>query len=287
VKVGIVGSGNIGLDLMYKLQRQPRLELVGVAGRSAASSGLALARSLGYTTTHEGLERLLDLEPGIELVFDSTSAKGHYANFAVMQARGIQCVNMTPALTGPKVVPVVNMLDHLDAPAINLITCGAQAVTPIVAAISRVAHTTYAEIVATLASKSAGPGTRQNIDEYTIATAEGLVEVGGADKGKAIIILNPAEPPIMMRNTVHARVDGGSPSEFVDSIDAMVAEVARYVPGYRLRARPIFRDDLVTVFIEVEGAGDYLPKYAGNLDIMTSAGIRIAEFIEQRRGVAA
>jgi acetaldehyde dehydrogenase len=287
VKVGIVGSGNIGMDLMYKLQRRPGLELVGVAGRSAGSSGLALARSHGYTVTDEGLERLLDLEPGIELVFDATSAKGHYANFAVLQARGIQCVNMTPARTGPKVVPSVNMMEHLDAPAINLITCGAQAVTPMVAAISRVAHTPYAEIVATIASKSAGPGTRQNIDEYTIATADGLVEVGGADKGKAIIILNPADPPIMMRNTVHARVDGGTQREFIESIEAMTAAVAHYVPGYRLKVPPLFRDDLVTVFIEVEGAGDYLPTYAGNLDIMTSAGVRVAELIEERGTAAA
>jgi acetaldehyde dehydrogenase len=178
------------------------------------------------------------------------------------------------------------MGDHLDAPVINLITCGAQAVTPIVAAISKVAHVPYAEIVATLASKSAGPGTRANIDEYTVATAEGLVEVGAADAGKAIIILNPADPPIMMRNTINVRLDGGSEAEVIGAIEGMAADVVRYVPGYRLKGRPLFRDDLVTVFVEVEGAGDYLPRYAGNLDIMTAAGVRVAELIDQQ-GTAA
>lgn len=288
LRVGIIGSGNIGTDLMYKVARHAELALVGMAGIDPGSDGLARARHLGVPTTDQGLAGLLSLAPDVDLVFDATSAKAHLANMRLLAGTHVACVNMTPAITGPKVVPSVNLGDHLDAGAVNLITCGAQATVPIVAAISSVATVTYAEIVSTVASTSAGPGTRQNIDEFTIATAGALCEVGGAAAGKAIIILNPAVPPVLMRNTIYARSPSFDPDEVLRSIAAMVARVQAYVPGYRLKVPPVVDHGQVTVFVEVEGAGDYLPPYAGNLDIMTSAGIRVAELIrEQRMSLAA
>ena len=283
LRVGIVGSGNIGTDLMYKVARHQQLALVGMAGIDPGSDGLARARQLGFPTTDQGLAGLLSLAPDVDLVFDATSAKAHLANMRLLAGTRITCVNMTPAITGPKVVPSVNLGYHLDATAVNLITCGAQATVPIVAAISSAATVTYAEIVSTVASRSAGPGTRQNIDEFTIATAEALCEVGGAAAGKAIIVLNPATPPILMRNTVYVRSTSFDPDEVLRNIAAMVARVQAYVPGYRVKVPPVIEGELITVILEVEGAGDYLPPYAGNLDIMTSAGIRVAELILERR----
>jgi acetaldehyde dehydrogenase len=268
---------------MYKVARHRQLALVGMAGIDPGSDGLARARHLGFPTTDKGLAGLLSLAPDVDLVFDATSAQAHLANMRLLAGTPITCVNMTPAITGPKVVPTVNLADHLGSAAVNLITCGAQATVPIVAAISSATTVTYAEIVSTVASRSAGPGTRQNIDEFTVATAQALCEIGGAAAGKAIVILNPAVPPILMRNTVYARSTSFDANEVLRSIAAMVVRVQAYVPGYRLKVPPIVEDGLITVFLEVEGAGDYLPPYAGNLDIMTAAGIRVAELILERR----
>jgi acetaldehyde dehydrogenase (acetylating) len=275
--VGVVGSGNIGTDLMLKLRRSDSLTLAGVAGIDPESEGLALARSHGFIGTSEGLADLLDAAPGIEAVFDATSAGAHAGHAEILAARGIRSIDLTPAALGPAVVPDVNANQHLDAPDINLITCGAQATVPIVAALAEVGEVEYAEMISTLASKSAGPGTRANIDEFTLATARSLEVVGGAAEGKALIVLNPADPPILMRNTVYARIHA-DPRELLASIERRVEQVARYVPGYRLAAPPMLDNpEEVTVMLEVEGAGDYLPPYAGNLDIMTSAAVRLAE----------
>jgi acetaldehyde dehydrogenase len=277
MRVGIVGSGNIGTDLMKKLTRNEALSLAGVAGIDPESEGLAQAREAGFIGTAEGLEALLDADPGIEAVFDATSAHAHAHHAEVLAARGVRSIDLTPAALGPLVVPGVSDAAALDAPDVNLITCGAQATVPIVAALSDVAEVSYAEMISTLASKSAGPGTRANIDEFTQTTGRSLEAVGGAGRGKALIVLNPAEPPILMKNTVYARTDG-DPAELDAAIRRRVEEVAEYVPGYRLAAEPMLDDPgRVTVMLEVEGAGDYLPKYAGNLDIMTSAAIRVAE----------
>ena len=266
LRVGILGSGNIGTDLMHKIGRSPQLELVAVVGIDPASEGLAMARDRGAWTTDGGLEAFLVDGPPVDLVFDATSAHSHVAHAQRLAAAGIRCIDLTPAALGPAVVPDV-----------NLVTCGAQAVVPLVAALSAVGEVPYAEMVSTVASRSAGPGTRQNIDEFTIATARSLERLGGADRGKAIIILNPAEPPLMMRNTLYAEMPDADPAEAVAAVHAAVERVAAYVPGYRLKAEPLVADGVVTVFIEVEGAGDYLPPYAGNLDIMTSAAVRVAE----------
>lgn len=277
ISVAIVGSGNIGTDLLYKIARNPVLRLVGVAGIDPASDGLACARDLGYTTTPDGLEALLDLVPEIDLVFDATSASAHRAHSLLLADRGIRCVDLTPAALGPSVVPEVNLDDHLDAPEVSLVTCGAQATVPIVAALAAAFPVPYAEMVSTVASRSAGPGTRQNIDEFTIATARSLEELGGAETGKAIIILNPADPPILMRNTVYVRSPDIDRERALAAVGHAVESVSRYVPGYRLAAEPLVDGDRIAVTVEVEGAGDYLPAYAGNLDIMTAAAIRVAE----------
>ena len=276
-RVGIVGSGNIGTDLLYKLRRNPSLELAGVAGVDPDSDGLARARALGVTATHDGLERLLELEPGIELVFDATSARAHLTHSSLLAEHGIRCVDLTPAALGPPVVPTVNLAEHLDAPEVSLVTCGAQATVPIVAALAERFPIPYAEMVSTVASRSAGPGTRQNIDEFTIATARSLESLGRAGRGKAIIILNPADPPILMRNTVYARSPELEREAALEAVDRTVEEVSRYVPGYRLAAEPAIDGDRIAVVLVVEGAADYLPSYAGNLDIMTSAAVRVAE----------
>ena len=280
VKVAVLGSGNIGTDLMIKLGRSELLELTAVIGIDPQSDGLRRARELGYAGVDTGIDGFL-ADPTLEadIVFDATSAKAHLYNAKVLKEAGIKVIDMTPAAVGPYVCAAVNIEDHLDKDNINLITCGGQATIPMVHAVNRVAPVEYAEIVATIASKSAGPGTRANIDEFTETTSRAIEVVGGAKKGKAIMILNPAEPPIMMRDTVYTLVEDGKMDEAAirQSIAEMEKVVQSYVPGYRLRTEAIFDGNKVTIFLEVEGAGDYLPVYAGNLDIMTSAGVRIAE----------
>ena len=282
VKCAIVGSGNIGTDLLFKLRHDPYLEVVLVVGIDPASEGLAIARRFGVQTTDEGIEGFKKLHGGIDIVFEATSAAVHKANAPVYKKLGKIAIDLTPAAVGPIVVPYVNVGDVLDLPNVNLGTCGAQATAPIMHAISRVTKVPYGEIVATIASKSAGPGTRQNIDEFTQTTARTLVEVGGAQRGKAIIVLNPAEPPIMMKNTVFAAVESVDREAIVASIEDAVAGVQQYVPGYRLRTDPVFDENRVTVFVEVEGAGAYLPKYAGNLDIETAAAVKVGQEFAKR-----
>ncbi|KQW47408.1 acetaldehyde dehydrogenase (acetylating) [Nocardioides sp. Root1257] len=305
-KVAIIGSGNIGTDLMIKVLRTSKhLEMGAMVGIDPASDGLARAARLGVPTTAEGVDGLVAL-PGfdeIDIVFDATSAKAHEHHAARLTPYGKRLVDLTPAALGPYVVPAVNLDDHLDAVDVNMVTCGGQATIPVVAAIARVVPVPYAEIVTSIASKSAGPGTRANIDEFTETTSAAIVSVGGAAAGKAIIVLNPAEPPLIMRDTVLCLVDAPDASmhdEVRASIEKMVADVAAYVPGYRLKqqvqitaippdqpvhtlagptARPTHQ---VSVFLEVEGAAHYLPAYAGNLDIMTSAALQVAERIAAR-----
>ncbi|MEU6083245.1 acetaldehyde dehydrogenase (acetylating) [Streptomyces sp. NPDC047108] len=298
-KVAIIGSGNIGTDLMIKLIRlSETLEVTAMAGIDPGSDGLARAQRLGVATTHLGVEGLVAMDgfDEVAVVFDATSAAAHRHNSAVLAAHGTTVVDLTPAAIGPYVVPPVNLDAHLDAPDLNMVTCGGQATVPIVAAVSRVTPVRYAEIVASIASRSAGPGTRANIDEFTETTARALEEVGGAAKGKAVIVLNPAEPPLIMRDTVYCVVGDCDHEAVVTSVERMVGEVAAYVPGYRLKQdvqiRPVAPDDpladiggpghLVSVFLEVEGAAHYLPAYAGNLDIMTSAALRVAERLATR-----
>ncbi|MGY0500359.1 acetaldehyde dehydrogenase (acetylating) [Nocardia sp. FBN12] len=310
IKVAVIGSGNIGTDLMIKVLRtSAHLEMGAMVGIDSASDGLARAARFGIPITAEGVEGLVAM-PGfdeIEIVFDATSAKAHLANEARLRPFGKRMIDLTPAAIGPYVVPAVNADDHVDAPNVNMVTCGGQATIPIVAAVSRVAHVAYAEIVASIASKSAGPGTRANIDEFTETTSAAIVSVGGARRGKAIIVLNPAEPPLVMRDTVFCLVDAPDPvvhEQIRQSIREMVADVAAYVPGYRLEQQvqiteipadqpvhTLFADGRhpthqVSVFLAVEGAAHYLPAYAGNLDIMTSAGLQIAERIAQRKELA-
>ena len=280
LKAAIIGSGNIGTDLMVKLGRSEHLELTAVIGIDPQSDGLRRAKEAGYAGIDTGIDGFL-ADPNLEadIIFDATSAKAHIYNDKVCQERGIKMIDLTPAAIGPYVSPAVNIDEHLNKNNINMITCGGQATIPMVAAINRVANVVYGEIVATISSKSAGPGTRANIDEFTETTSQAIEVVGGADKGKAIIILNPAEPPIMMRNTVYALVEEGKMNEQAirESIAEMEKTVQSYVPGYHLRTEPIFEGNKVTVLIEVKGAGDYLPEYSGNLDIMTSAAVRVAE----------
>jgi acetaldehyde dehydrogenase len=297
-KVAILGSGNIGTDLMYKLLKDPSsdLELGLFAGIDADSDGLRRARDLGIPTSHAGIQTILE-DSSLRIVFDATSAKAHVRHAKLLEDAGRIAVDLTPAARGPYVVPPVNLGAHLDAPNVNLITCGGQATIPMVYAVSQVTPVAYAEMVSTIASKSAGVGTRQNIDEFTWNTAKGLEVIGGARCGKAIIILNPAEPAILMRNTVYIVPEAKDFDEaaLVKSLEAMEAKVAQYVPGYRLKNAPIIetRDTplgqrrVVIVMLEVEGAGDYLPKYAGNLDIMTAAAKRVGEVLAQRQAVSA
>jgi len=281
LKVAIIGPGNIGTDLMCKVLRSRRLELAMLAGIIPESEGLSRARSLGIPTTAEGIGPILEQED-IRIVFDCTGAKPHLQHAPLLKAAGKIAIDLTPAAVGPYVVPAVNMGEHFNSPNINLVTCGGQATIPIVAAVHRVAPVAYAEIVATISSKSAGPGTRQNIDEFTKTTARGVEVVGKARKGKALIILNPAEPPIMMRNTIYCEIEQPIDEDAVrDSVLRMVEAVRNYVPGYRLRVPPLFKDRLVTTMVEVEGAGDHLPKYSGNLDIITAAAVGVAEQLAQ------
>jgi acetaldehyde dehydrogenase (acetylating) len=277
LRVAIIGTGNIGTDLMMKVERSPLLELVGMAGIDPESDGLRKARERGYTVTHRGLADLLEQLDGIDLAFDATSARAHGEHARLLAARGIRSVDLTPAALGPAVVPPVNLSEHRDASEVNLVTCGAQATVPIVAAISRVASVAYAETISTVSSRSAGPGTRQNIDEFTTSTARALESIGGARSAKAIIILNPADPPIMMQNTIYAEIGDPDQSAIERAVAEAVSGVAAYVPGYRLKTPPLIADGVLTVMLEVEGAGDNLPPFAGNLDIMTSAAVRVAE----------
>ena len=302
-KVAIIGSGNIGTDLMIKVIRKSKgLEMGAMVGIDPDSDGLARAKRMGIATTHEGIEGLvkLDVWPEIGIVFDATSAGAHKRHNEVVTSAGKVMIDLTPAAIGPYVIPVVNGDAHLDASNVNMVTCGGQATIPIVAAVASVATVHYAEIVASIASKSAGPGTRANIDEFTETTSKGIEEVGGARKGKAIIVLNPAEPPMIMRDTVFTLSSGADEPAIEASIEAMVAKVNAYVPGYRMKQKvqferfgsnnPVkipglgtFEGIKTSVFLEVEGAAHYLPAYAGNLDIMTSAGIATAEKIAARR----
>ncbi|KIL45125.1 acetaldehyde dehydrogenase (acetylating) [Jeotgalibacillus soli] len=279
VKVAIIGSGNIGTDLMMKLARSDVLELTAMIGIDPESDGLQRAKEQGYEVIDTGIKGFLAKPDLADIVFDATSAKAHIRHARLLKEAGKKVLDLTPAAVGPFVIPPVNLGENLDAPNINLITCGGQATIPMVHAVNRVSPVNYAEIVATISSKSAGPGTRANIDEFTQTTSRGIEEIGGAKKGKAIIILNPAEPPILMRDTVYAVVEDGTMDEekITKSIEEMAKSVQSYVPGYRLRTQPIFEGNRVTVFLEVEGAGDYLPKYSGNLDIMTAAAVKVAE----------
>ena len=306
VKAVIIGSGNIGTDLMIKMIKYPQnMELVAVVGIDEASEGLAMARERGIATTHEGIDGLKKLAcyKDIGIAFDATSAYAHKIHDEALRADGIQVVDLTPAAIGPFTVPTVNMHANLDAPNVNMVTCGGQATIPMVAAVSMVAKVHYAEIVASVSSRSAGPGTRANIDEFTRTTARAIEKVGGAAKGKAIIILNPAEPPMIMRDTVFTLSEGGDEAAIRASVEAMVARVQEYVPGYRLKQEVQFErfgDNnklkipglgeftgiKTSVFLEVEGAGDYLPSYSGNLDIMTAAAKATGELLAKRRMAA-
>lgn len=302
IKAAIIGSGNIGTDLMIKILRHGQhIEMGAMVGIDPASDGLARAARLGVATTHEGVEGLtrLPVFDDIDIVFDATSAGAHVKNDAFLRSRkpGIRLVDLTPAAIGPYCIPVVNGAAHLDAPNVNMVTCGGQATIPMVAAVSRVAKVHYAEIVASISSKSAGPGTRANIDEFTETTSKAIEVVGGAAKGKAIIVLNPAEPPLIMRDTVYTLSEPTSEDAIAESVANMAAAVQAYVPGYRLKQAvqfdrveniriPGVGDHLsglkTSIFLEVEGAAHYLPAYAGNLDIMTSAALRTAEAMAER-----
>jgi len=304
-KAAIIGSGNIGTDLMIKILRHGiHIEMSAMVGIDQASDGLARAARMGVPTTHEGVEGLTRLPnfADIDFVFDATSAGAHIRNDAFLRSLkpGIRMIDLTPAAIGPYCIPVVNGEDHLDALNVNMVTCGGQATIPMVAAVSRVVRVHYGEIVASISSKSAGPGTRANIDEFTETTSKAIEVVGGAAKGKAIIVLNPAEPPLIMRDTVYTLSDFADEAAIAESVEHMAAAVQQYVPGYRLKQKVQFdrieasapinipgvglrMSGLKTsIFLEVEGAAHYLPAYAGNLDIMTSAALRTAEHMAAR-----
>ena len=289
IRCAIIGSGNIGTDLLYKLQRSELLEPVWMVGIDPDSEGLERAAKAGLNTTSEGVDGLVPhvVADGVRIAFDATSAYVHAENARKLNELGVLMIDLTPAAIGPYCVPPVNLAAHADSQTMNLnmVTCGGQATIPMVAAVSRVQAVRYGEIVATVSSTSVGPGTRKNIDEFTRTTSTGVERVGGAQKGKAIIVINPADPPIIMRDTIHClTVDPPKHKEIEDSVQAMITEVQKYVPGYRLVNGPVIDDEehRVTCYMEVEGLGDYLPKYAGNLDIMTAAAARTAEMFAER-----
>jgi acetaldehyde/propanal dehydrogenase len=286
IKCALIGPGNIGTDLLYKLRRSPWLEPVWMVGIDPASDGLARARDMGLKVTAGGVDGLLPhvKSDNIQIAFDATSAYVHAENSRKLNALGVLMIDLTPAAVGPFCVPPVNMLEHVGKGEmnVNMVTCGGQATIPMVFAVSRVQPVAYGEIVATVSSRSVGPGTRRNIDEFTSTTAAAVEQVGGAKRGKAIIIINPAEPPLIMRDTIHCLTEGEPDREAItQSVHQMLAEVQKYVPGYRLKNGPVFDGNRVSIFMEVEGLGDYLPKYAGNLDIMTAAAARTAEMFAQ------
>lgn len=308
IKVGIIGSGNIGTDLMIKVLRQSQsLEMAAMVGIDPKSDGLARAQRMNVPITAEGIDGLVAM-PGfsdIRIVFDATSAGAHEHHNAILQQHGVQVIDLTPAAIGPYVIPAINLDEKLEATNINMVTCGGQATIPMVKAVSNVAKVHYAEIVASISSRSAGPGTRANIDEFTETTSKAIEVLGGATRGKAIIILNPAEPPLIMRDTIFTLSEPADQDAIRDSVRAMVQEVQRYVPGYRLKqevqfdlydeSKPLNVPGLgkltglkTSIYLEVEGAAHYLPAYAGNLDIMTSAAMACAERLAETRlsGVA-
>jgi acetaldehyde/propanal dehydrogenase len=286
IKCALIGSGNIGTDLIYKIQRSPYLEPVWMVGIDPTSEGLARAKSMGLKTTAEGVDGLLPhvLADNIQIAFDATSAYVHAENSRKLNELGVMMIDLTPAAIGPLCVPPVNLREHADKLEmnVNMISCAGQATIPVVFAISRIQAVAYGEIVASLASKSVGPGTRANLDEFTYTTSNAIQVVGGARKGKALAIINPAEPPMMMRNTISCLTDDApDQARITESILQMIGEVQKYVPGSRLVNGPIFEGNKVSVFMEVAGLGDYLPKYAGNLDIMTAAATRTAEMFAE------
>ncbi|WP_296663632.1 acetaldehyde dehydrogenase (acetylating) [Paraburkholderia sp.] len=286
IRCALIGPGNIGTDLLAKLMRSPVLEPVWMVGIDPESDGLKKARELGLKTTAEGVDGLVPhvLADNVQIAFDATSAYVHAENSRKLNALGVMMVDLTPAAIGPYCVPPVNLREHIGSREmnVNMVTCGGQATIPMVRAISRVQPVDYAEIVATVSSRSVGPGTRKNIDEFTRTTASAVAKVGGATRGKAIIVINPAEPPLIMRDTVHClTADVPDEARIIESVNAMIADVQRYVPGYRLVNGPVFDGNRVSVFLEVEGLGDYLPRYAGNLDIMTAAAARTAEMFAE------
>ena len=286
IKCALIGSGNIGTDLIYKIQRSPVLEPVWMVGIDPKSEGLARARSMGLKTTAEGVDGLLPhvRKDGIQIAFDATSAYVHAENSRKLNELGVMMIDLTPAAIGPLCVPPVNLKQYTDKRVmnVNMISCAGQATIPIVNAVVRVQDVGYAEIVASLASKSIGPGTRANLDEFTYTTSGAIEDVGGARKGKALAIINPAEPPMIMRNTIFCLTDEEPDRERItQSVLAMIKEVQKYVPGYKLVNGPAFEGKKVSVFMEVAGLGDYLPTYAGNLDIMTAAATRTAEMFAE------
>ncbi|WP_413365892.1 acetaldehyde dehydrogenase (acetylating) [Lysinibacillus sp. 3P01SB] len=284
LKVGIIGSGNIGTDLMKKVMRSELLHMSVVIGIDPDSDGLKKAKDAGVHTISNGIEGFLEHPELADVLFDATSAKAHAKHVEMLEPLGKKIIDLTPAAIGPFVVPTVNLERHLDESVVNMITCGGQATIPVIHAIQQVQNVEYAEIIATIASKSAGPGTRANIDEFTQTTARAIEEVGGAKKGKAIIILNPAEPPMLMRDTVSCLLeeDVKEPDQMKTAIEQIVKDVNSYVPGYRLKIDPLIEGREVKVFLEVEGLGDYLPVYAGNLDIMTAAALKVGEIMAQQ-----
>ena len=287
IKAAIIGPGNIGTDLLMKALRSEFIEPVWMVGVDPDSPGLARAREMGIKTTSEGVDGLLPhmIADGVQICFDATSAYVHAENSRKVNEKGALMIDLTPAAIGPYCIPPVNLMDAIGQKVmnVNMVTCGGQATIPMVAAVSQVQAVSYGEIVATVSSKSAGPGTRKNIDEFTRTTAGAIEKVGGAAKGKAIIIINPAEPPLMMRDTIHClTVDTPDQEAITASVHAMIKEVQKYVPGYKLKNGPVFDGNRVSIYMEVEGLGDFLPKYAGNLDIMTAAGLRTAEMFAEK-----
>jgi len=275
IKVGIIGPGNIGSDLMYKVMKSKNLEMCMLTG-IMESEGLKRAAGLGFKTSTEGVKAVAE-DPEIKFVFDATSAKAHLQHAPILKAAGKIAIDMTPAAVGPYVVPCVNLDKLTNEVNFNMVTCGGQATVPIAYAINRACHAEYCEIVSAVSSKSAGPGTRANIDEFTETTAKALRDIGGADRGKAIVILNPADPPLIMTNTIYALVKNPDEKKIIESVNDIIREVQTYVPGYRPRVPPFVDGNKVTVIIEVEGAGDFLPPYSGNLDIINQAAVAVAE----------